>query len=158
MWGTPGPAFSLSCPVRGFHSKPADGTGRAHKLTIRSTPEIRYGSNGFRVLTCLEAPLPTVLSSHSAPPSNGLEPRACPDPLPQERFSSPGDRGKISGEQRGETNDPKSCSARNGGSFLSSPILFGSVSRRGPGASGPSGLPEQLLARGATANRKGRSA
>jgi hypothetical protein len=35
----------------------AGGTGRAHRLTIRSTPEIRYGSNGFRALTCVEVPL-----------------------------------------------------------------------------------------------------
>jgi len=53
--------------------KPADGTGRAHKLTIRSTPEIRYGSNGFRVLTCFEVPLHEVLSSERASASNQVE-------------------------------------------------------------------------------------
>jgi len=35
----------------------ASGTGHAHRLSIRSTPEIRYGSNGFRALTCVEVPL-----------------------------------------------------------------------------------------------------
>src|SRR5439155_22423509 len=35
----------------------ANGTGRAHRLSVRSTPEIHYGSNGFRTLTCFEVPL-----------------------------------------------------------------------------------------------------
>ena len=35
----------------------ANGTGRAHKLAIHSTPEIHYGSNGFRFYTCFEVPL-----------------------------------------------------------------------------------------------------
>jgi len=39
------------------HSRRANGTGRAHRLSVRSTPEIHYGSNGFRTLTCFEEPL-----------------------------------------------------------------------------------------------------
>src|SRR5690348_14126353 len=35
----------------------ASGTGRAHRLSVRSTPEIHYGSNGFRSDTCFEVPL-----------------------------------------------------------------------------------------------------
>lgn len=37
--------------------EPDNGTGRAHKLALHSTPEIHYGSNGFRFLTCFEVPL-----------------------------------------------------------------------------------------------------
>jgi len=64
------PAIRLSCPGREFVNKLADGTGRAHKLAIRSTPEIRYGSNGVRNHTCLEVPLRHLLSSPEQVPSN----------------------------------------------------------------------------------------
>src|SRR5438105_4218872 len=43
--------------LSGENRRRASGTGRAHRLSIRSTPEIRYGSNGFRALTCVEVPL-----------------------------------------------------------------------------------------------------
>jgi chlorophyllase-like protein len=46
-------------------ARDTSGTGRAHKLAIRSTPEIRYGSNGFRALTCFEVPL----HPHCIPPA-----------------------------------------------------------------------------------------
>jgi hypothetical protein len=39
-------------------------------LTIRSTPEIRYGSNGFRIHTCFEVPLQCILSPERGPASN----------------------------------------------------------------------------------------
>src|ERR1700686_3592548 len=53
-----------------INSKWSGLLGRAHKLAIRSTPEIRYGSNGVRNHTCLEVPLRHLLSSPEQVPSN----------------------------------------------------------------------------------------
>src|SRR5258705_12937456 len=85
-------AMSLSCPGRGFRWKPADGTGRAHKPTIRSTPEIRYGSNGVRNHTCFEVPLRELLSSPGEVPSNRrqeLSARSCPARLAEVAVVTP---------------------------------------------------------------------
>jgi hypothetical protein len=48
---------NLELTTKDFEKRRASGTGHAHRLSIRSTPEIRYGSNGFRALTCVEVPL-----------------------------------------------------------------------------------------------------
>src|SRR5205823_4184998 len=55
--------------LSGENRRRASGTGRAHRLSIRSTPEIRYGSNGFRTLTCVEVPLRShsILSADTRP-------------------------------------------------------------------------------------------
>ena len=59
--GFPAP---LARPAHFLVARLANGTGRAHGLSIRGTPEIRYGSNGFRVLTCFEVSL----HPHCSPP------------------------------------------------------------------------------------------
>src|SRR5437667_2221183 len=52
------PTIRLSCPGRARRgATSANGTGRAHRLTSRSTPEIHYGSKDGRSLTCFEVPL-----------------------------------------------------------------------------------------------------
>ncbi len=69
------PTVRLSCPAGASSSlfpstRPAGGTGRAHRLSIRSTPEIRYGSNGFRYRTCFEEPLHAHCISRAEAASN----------------------------------------------------------------------------------------
>ena len=56
---------------------PANGTGRAHKLAMRSTPEIHYGSNGVRFYTCFEVPLQGYYPTYGSWRPMGVSARAC---------------------------------------------------------------------------------
>src|SRR5207249_8004347 len=108
--------------LSGENRRRASGTGRAHRLSIRSTPEIRYGSNGFRTLTCVEVPL----RSHSIL-SADTRPKFCAALVP----SSPNqERPRLEGTFHAPPNTARGFAVESSGSARRTPPCVTVVTRR----------------------------